>query len=258
MDYTIKVFVYTFGLLIGMLLLLACGGWIRRRQIKQGQEDVSGIGSMESAVFALFGLLIAFTFSGAASRLDDKRKLIVEEANAIGTAYLRLDLLPVRDQAEMRENFRNYLDARLSAYKKLDDAAAANNEFARANLLQGEIWHRAVAGSRAPDAHPDAARLLLPALNQMIDITTTRTMAMELHPPRVVFVMLFGFALVSSLLAGYAMGGNSRHRLLHKLCFALVVAAAVFVILDLEYPRYGWIRIDTFDRALLELRASMK
>src|SRR5690349_12197475 len=117
MSYTIKVFAYTFGLLIGMLILLACGGWLRRRQIKKGIEEVIGIGSMESAVFALFGLLIAFTFSGAASRLDDKRKLIVEEANAIGTAYLRLDLLPVGDQAPMRESFRDYLDARLSAYK---------------------------------------------------------------------------------------------------------------------------------------------
>lgn len=258
MSYTIKVFAYTFGLLIGMLLLLAYGAWLRRWQIKKGVEEVTGIGSMESAVFALFGLLIAFTFSGAASRLDDKRKLIVEEANAIGTAYLRLDLLTVGDQAGMRESFRNYLDARLSAYKKLDDPAAANGEFARASLLQGEIWRRAVAGSRAPGAHPDAARLLLPALNQMIDITTTRSMAMDLHPPPVVFVMLFAFALVSSLLAGYAMGGNSRPRLLHKLCFAVVVAVAVYAILDLEYPRYGLIRIDTFDRVLLELRASMK
>ena len=258
MDYTVKAFAYTFALLFGMILLLACGGWLRRWQIKKGIEEVSGIGSMESAVFALFGLLIAFTFSGAASRLDDKRKLIIEEANAIGTAYLRLDLLPVGDQAVMRENFRTYLDARLSAYKKLDDPAAANAEFARANSLQGEIWRRGVSGSRAAEAHPDAARLLLPALNQMIDITTTRSMAMDLHPPRVVFVMLFAFALVSSLLAGYAMGGNSRPRLLHKLCFALLVAAAVYVILVLEYPRYGLIRIDTFDRALLELRASMK
>lgn len=258
MSYTIKVFAYTFSLLIGMMLLLAYGGRLRRGQIKKGIEEVTGIGSMESAVFALFGLLIAFTFSGAASRLDDKRKLIVEEANAIGTAYLRLDLLPVGDQAAMRESFRNYLDARLAAYKKLDDPAAANAEFARANMLQGEIWRRGVAASRAPSAHHDAARLLLPALNQMIDITTTRSMAMELHPPGVVFVMLFAFALISSLLAGYSMGGNSRPRLLHKLCFAVVVAAAVNVILDLEYPRYGLIRIDTFDRVLVELRASMK
>jgi ABC-type nickel/cobalt efflux system permease component RcnA len=91
----------------------------------------------------------------------------------------------------------------------------------------------------------------------MIDITTTRTMATLMHPPAVVFVMLFGLALAASLLAGYGMTGNRVRSWLHMLGFALVMAFAVYVILDIEYPRLGLIRVDAFDQALVDLRASM-
>ena len=93
--------------------------------------------------------------------------------------------------------------------------------------------------------------------NEMIDITTTRKMANQMHPPTVIFVMLFGLALASSLLAGYAMAGRKKRSWLHMLSFAAVMAIAVYVILDVEYPRVGLIRLDTFDQALVDLRASM-
>jgi hypothetical protein len=99
--------------------------------------------------------------------------------------------------------------------------------------------------------------LLLPALNAMIDITTTRTMATQMHPPIVVFVMLFGLALAASLLAGYGMTGSKLRCWFHMFCFALVMAFAVYVILDIEYPRLGLIRVDAFDQALVDLRESM-
>lgn len=83
---------------------------------------------MEGAVFALLGLLIAFTFSGAATRFDTRRQLIIEETSDIGTAYLRLDLLPVEAQPGLREKFREYVDARLEVYRKLPDIAAAKKE----------------------------------------------------------------------------------------------------------------------------------
>jgi hypothetical protein len=92
----------------------------------------------------------------------------------------------------------------------------------------------------------------------MIDITTTRTMAAQLHPPMVVFAMLFGLALAGALLAGYGMAGGRARSWLHMFGFAAVLAGAVYVIIDLEYPRLGLIRVDAFDRALVELRSSMK
>ena len=142
-----------------------------------------GLGAIEGAVFGLLALLVAFTFSGAAARFDTRRQLIVEETNAIGTAYLRLDLLPADAQPTLRERFRQYLEARLETYRKIPDVAAVTAALARSAQLQTEIWRQAVAGSRMQDAHPDAARLLLLALNAMIDMTTTRNMATQTHPP---------------------------------------------------------------------------
>src|SRR6266487_5026057 len=104
MSHAVKVFLFTFGLFVGMLLFLELG---RRIGIRRRQEDSGttgeGVGAVDGAVFALLGLLIAFTFSGAASRFDTRRQLIIEETNDIGTAYLRLDLLPAEAQPGLRE-----------------------------------------------------------------------------------------------------------------------------------------------------------
>jgi hypothetical protein len=258
MNHALTVFLYTFSLFLGMLLFLEIGRRIAVRRMKQDSGTAGeGVGAVDGAVFALLGLLIAFTFSGASSRFDTRRQLIVEETNDIGTAYLRLDLLPADAQPALRESFRRYLDARIDVYRKLPDLAAAKEHLAKANELQTQIWRQAVAASRAEGALPAAPVLLLPALNAMIDITTTRTMATLMHPPAVVFVMLFGLALAASLLAGYGMTGNRVRSWLHMLGFALVMAFAVYVILDIEYPRLGLIRVDAFDQALVDLRASM-
>ncbi len=259
MDHGIYVSLFALGLFLGMLVLLELGRRIGMRRLAEDPEGAeAGVGTVEGAVFALLGLLIAFTFSGAASRFDMRRQLIVEETNDIGTAYLRLDLLPVETQPELREKFREYVDARLEIYRKLPDLAAAKEEMARANLLQAEIWRRSVAASRAQGASAAAPMLLLPALNAMIDITTTRTMAAQIHPPMVIFALLVGLALVSSLLVGYGMAASRTRNWLHMLGLAFVMAVSVYVILDIEYPRLGLIRVDAFDQALVELRAGMK
>ena len=136
--------------------------------------------------------------------------------------------------------------------------AAAKEEMVKANRLQVEIWRQSVAASRAQGASAAAPMLLLPALNAMIDITTTRTMAGQIHPPMVIFALLFGLALVSSLLVGYGMASSKARNWLHMLGLAFVMAVSVYVILDIEYPRLGFIRVDAFDQALVELRESMK
>ena len=92
----------------------------------------------------------------------------------------------------------------------------------------------------------------------MIDITTMRSMAAQMHPPMIIFAMLFGLALATSLLAGYGMAGAKTRSGLHMVGLAAVMAVAVYVILDMEYPRLGLIRVDAFDQALVELRESMK
>jgi hypothetical protein len=250
---------FAFALFVGMLILLNVGRRIGIRHLASDPKGArTGTGTIEAAVFALLGLLIAFTFSGAVSRFDDRRHLIIEEANAIGTAYLRLDLLPAGAQPTLREEFKQYVEYRLDIFRKLSDVRAATAELDVATKLQGKIWSQAVAASQAQGASPAAPMLLLPALNQMIDITTTRTMALQLHPPLIIFGMLFLVALASALLAGYAMAGGKDRKWLHVMGFALVIALTVYVILDIEFPRFGLIRVDTFDQALVDLLESMK
>jgi hypothetical protein len=258
MSHEINVFLVTFGLFLGMLLFLEIGRRIGLRRMKEDSRSATeGVSTIDGAVFALLGLLIAFTFSGASARFDTRRHLIVEETNNIGTAYLRIDMLPADAQPALRENFRRYLDARIEVYKRFPDMAAVKESLARADELQKQIWRQAVAASRAEGAPRAAPVLLLPALNAMIDITTTRTMAVQMHPPMVIFAMLFILAPAASLLAGYGMTGNRVRSWFHMLGFALVMAVVVYVILDIEYPRLGLIRVDAFDQALTDLRESM-
>ena len=163
------------ALFVGMLAFSVLGRRIGIVRLASGEDDPSkGSGAAEAAVFGLLGLLVAFTFSGAATRFEDRRHLITEEVNAIGTAYLRLDLLPADAQPELRELFRRYLDNRRATYGTVRDRDATKAKLAEGAALQQDIWTKALAASLGPGAPTQAAMLMLPALNEMIDITTTR------------------------------------------------------------------------------------
>lgn len=99
--------------------------------------------------------------------------------------------------------------------------------------------------------------LLLPALNAMFDITTTRTEATRRHPPAIIFAMLGLLTLACSLFAGYDMAGRPRLNLLHSVAFALVLSVTYYVIIDLEFPRLGLIQMSDSDQVLVDLRKGM-
>ena len=242
------------GMFTGILAAIVLGRWIGRRSAASHES----VGSLEAAVFALMGLLIAFTFSGALSRFDQRRAQIVDEANAIGTAWLRIDTLPASAQPKLRQTMRDYVDSRIATYKKLPDIKAAQEELARSQSLQNEIWSQTQAALRLPDARANADVLMLPALNQMFDLTTVRVMATQMHPPMVIYAMLIGLALISALLAGYQSAGARVHDWMHSVGFALIIALTVYVILDIEYPRMGFVRLDAIDQVLVNVRAGMK
>ncbi len=259
MEPPISPLLFTLLLLIGMLVLLEVGRRFGvRMRPKESEGERGGLGTVEGAIFALFGLMIAFAFSGAASRFNEKQMLIAEEVNSIGTAYLRLRLLPHQAQPALQELFHRYVDSRLETYRRLPNMVAAEMEMAKSKKIQEEIWAEAIAATQLPDSHPSSGLLLLPALNNMIDITTTRTMALQIHPPRIIYVLLFGLGLICSLLAGYRMASGQHRSWLHILGFTVLTVIIVYVMLDMEYPRSGLIRLESADQLLVNLRESMK
>ncbi len=145
MPFTLYTLAFTVVLFAGMLVFLEIG---RRHGVRRpGQVDEGGFagrGVVEGSVFGLLGLLLAFTFSGAAERFDTRRHLIVEEVTKIGTAWLRIDLLPADAQPAARNFFRQYLDARLEAYRKLPDIAAAAKALKKAEEIAANLWAHAV------------------------------------------------------------------------------------------------------------------
>lgn len=247
------------GLLLLIVVLLETGRRIGAHRRQVDPEGASaGLGTIEGAMFGLMGLLIAFTFSGAASRFDARRQLVGEEANAIGTAYLRIDLLPAAAQPALREDFRNYLDLRIALFRKIrHNIEAAKEDFASSSELQNKIWSEAVAGCQQANS-PAVTTLVLSSMNDMIDITTTRLVAQQTHPPEVIFYGLGLLVLATALLAGYGMSAGKKRSWMHTILFAAIMAAAIYVILDIEYPRVGLVRLDSADQVLIDLRSSMK
>jgi hypothetical protein len=208
-------------------------------------------------VFGLMGLYIAFTFFGAAQRYELRRQLTVEEANAIGTSYLRLDLLPISRQAALREKYRRYVEARLAVYRVLPDIEASTEQAAIATRLQQEIWAGTIA--TLAEAPPTATGVVIPALNQMIDITTSRAIAALTHTPMFIMARLSVLGFACSLLAGYVLACSQTRRAgLHMLAFALMMTTTIYTIIDLDFPRFGLIRLDFADQGLLDLLARMK
>jgi hypothetical protein len=258
MDPAVLSALAALGLFLGMLACLEFGRRIGQRRMAADPEGVkSGTGPVDSAVFALLGLLIAFTFSSASSRYEARRQLILAEANDIGTAYLRLDLLADAPRTQLQELFRQYTDARLETYRRIGDESASQAAFTRGVELQGRIWSQAVEAARAV-ASPATQQLLLPALNEMFDIANSRRAALQMHQPPIVFEMLILVALCGAVLAGHSLATGRARSWIHIAAFAAVTAITLYVILDLEYPRFGLIRIDAHDQLLLDVRAGMK
>jgi hypothetical protein len=212
--------------------------------------------TMEASVFGLMGLLVAFSFSGAGSRFDTRRSLVATEANAIGTAYLRLDLLPPAKQPQLRNDFREYVRSRLLVSQTASDTNAMNAALAKSRLIQMRIWIETAEALK--DIGPAERTLLVSALNEMIDVTTTRSLAALSHPPVAVFIMLGLTVVASSALAGYSMALSGSRNWVFVLAFACIVGTAMYVILDYENPRIGLVRIDRFDAVLAQTLEQMK
>lgn len=247
------------GLLMAVLVLAAIelGRVLAARRRRRGLP-VDRIGGAESVVLAILGLMISFTFSGAANRFEARRGLVGLETNAVTSSWLRLDMLNSEDQPEVRRRFLGYLDARLAVYAAFPDVEAVRASVAKARELQLDLWRSTLASVKRPDSAAGAAVTVLPAMTAMFDAAMLRTVALEAHPPLVIFVLLYTLAACAGVIIGAQVTTQSPDpRLFQQGALALLLGLAIFVILELEYPRGGLVTIQAADHFLIELRDSI-
>lgn len=245
------------GLFLALTAAQILGRWLgARRLTRLGKEDTAGHGAVQGAVFALLGLLIAFTFTGAASRFDHRRELIVQQVNAIGTAWLRLDLLSAADRAPIQAGLRDYVDGLREAVKLSKEPERFIAVVGRLRTLEREIWNQAVDAVNR-DGRPQAASLVLPPLNESFDLSTSRLAANRTHVHTGIVALLVGLAVLAGLLAGHGQATTRQPDLLHMLIFAALLSLTLYFIMDFGYPRLGMITIDASDQLFAELRGGM-
>ena len=207
-----------------------------------------------SAALGLLALLLGFTFSLALDRYEQRRELVVQEANAIGTSWLRTGFVPGPAQDELKRLLRAYIDTRLAMAAAGEDQPRIDAAEARTALLQASIWASAVPALASAPSQPLAASLGS-ALNDMFDLASSRHAALAARIPTRVVTVLALYALIAAGILGYAIGaGRLRHRFATTALFVLL-AMTIGLILDLDRSRSGAIVVS--QAPMTQQRASM-
>jgi hypothetical protein len=203
-----------------------------------------------SATLGLLALLVGFTFSLALDRFDTRRSLVVTEANALGTTYLRTDLL--KAPASLRADLRAYAQQRVVF--GLASGAAQQEAMVKADRLQSVVWRDAIAATE-PLQGSSVTRMLLDPLNEAIDTAARRKAALAARLPTSVLMALGVYSLIAAGMLGYTVAAaGARHRVASILMFMLL-ALAITLILDLDRPRSGEIQVP--QTAMIEAVAAM-
>ncbi len=242
------------------LILIAAGevGYrLGQRQLARQKNEAAVVkhahlNEIQTAIFAVLGLLLAFTFSMAVSRFDERKQALVTETNAIGTAYLRVQLLPPGQQATAAATFRQYVDARL--------ATARPNWYLDVGLekttsaLQQQLWAQ---GTHAATQDPRAVTtgLYVQSLNDMFDAQSSRDAARLNQLPATTIYLLLAISMLSVGILGYRSGLGGGRSLTGAILLALVIALVVLIILDLDQPYQGL--ITNSQQIMIQLRQSM-
>lgn len=235
------LWLFTLLFFVTLLLSREFGTYLRRRRNRRAQLASGAQGEGEdkddsfamTAVLSLLALLIGFTFSLALGRYDDRRNLVVKEANAIGTTWLRADLLAPEDAERMRGVLRRYVDARVQ-FADAKDAEHEVDQYARTVALQDELWKAVIQGTQ-PFHDTPRASLVVSTTNESIDLAAERFAARQDHIPHRILRMLFLFAVLAAMLVGYERSEQRRSTTLLLLLFSL----AVGLVLDLDLPSTG-------------------
>lgn len=219
---------------------------------RKDSETSGGLGPVEGSFLGLLALLLAFTFGISSSRYDTRRQIVVEEANDIGTAILRADLYAESERKLFRADFADYVEARISFY----EAGLDKEKVVAADQLSADIsaklWKRAATLAQNRDSLIPSSQMI-PALNNMIDIVTTRNAAGLATVPDSILWMLFALCLLSSFTVGYRQE-KARSSLVVVIVLLSTLSASIFLILDLDRPRQGLINLDNANRNIIALR----
>jgi hypothetical protein len=242
------------GLVFLTLVLAASEAGFRfgcARQPTTTEVTKSQISYLETGILGVLGLLLGFTLAMAVSRFEARKQLVVDESNAIGTCFLRTQLLPAARGKAMSNLLREYVDARLrysATSTRLDEGQKAAR--LRAVHLQDELWSRAVVFAQE-DPRSVTAGLLLQSLNTVIDLESARFAASMNHVPETVILVVGFTAVLSAVLVGYLFGLGDQRNVLSTLTMAAALTAVLIVIVDLDRPDRGLIQIS--QRPLIEV-----
>ena len=250
---TVLVALVLFILIIVFYLL---GNHVRSRAVNKN-PDLAKIdfGAINGMLLALLGLLLAFTFSMSNSRFDTRRQLIIEEANTIGTVVLRTDIYPDSVRQLFRNNLKEYVEQRIAFYQVGMNVPRAVSHYLKADSIGKVVWSIAASYAKADNITTRTSEMI-PALNAMIDITTTRRAAGEANIPDPIMYFLFILCLGSAFLLGYEK--PNKIDWIVVIGFGVMLSLTVYAIIDLDRPRSGLINMDTPHQKMVELRDMFK
>jgi len=225
-------------------------GWLKRRT-KTPAAPESGQDHLLSAVLGLLALLLGFTFSLALDRYEVRRDLVLQEANAIGTTWLRVQLLQEPNRSNMRALLREYVDARL-AWSEGSETVKVEE---RTQVAQEKLW-QVMGVTMRTDPQFELSKGVMDAMNSTFDLANSRVVARSAHIPGQVLAILLLYAFLSMVLLGYILAINGQpHRIATGLLLVLLTLALV-VILDLDRPLNGAIQVS--QAPLVALKDSLR
>jgi hypothetical protein len=248
---------------VGSLVLLNFGRQLGLRYLRQEGGSLAGLTTVEGAVFALIGLLLAFTISGGLQRFDDRRQLVIQEANAATVASDRISLFEGDVVRNLQSKLQEYVRARIELYRMPHDFSLlrqselfSTEQQDKIIELKKNLWN-AVATACPQNNYKPACSLTLPALSNLFEVAPLRAGASEKHPPEIIYAMLFGLGLGGSLLAGFGMAAAKVRSWIHMVVFAATLTVTLYAVTDMEYPRLGLLRIENFDHFLIDAYKEM-
>ena len=212
------------------------GRWWQDREPGE-QEGPTGL--LVGSILALLAFLLAVTMGMASDRFDARRAIVLNEANAIRTTYLRAGYLPEPASSQIRELLREYVPLRIVVTDK-DNVAA---DIQRSQEILAKLWTVAEGVARTTD-QGDLVSLFLDSLNETIDLHETRvTAGLYARVPETVVLLLVGGSALSLGMVGYSAGLTKRRGLLNAIVLVLALGAVIMIVVDLDRPREGFIQV---------------